>query len=76
MNKVLENGIWMVNNTPLLVQKWDPSVSTEKSEPSVLPVWVKLMNMPLEAWTVKGVSAIASSIGKPLITDKTTAKVC
>ena len=32
--------------------------------------------MPLKAWTVKGVSDIASNIEKTLVMDKTTPKVC
>ena len=41
-----------------------------------MPVWVKLLNIPLEAWSTKGISAVASGIGKPLIMDQTTAKMC
>ncbi|GJV03160.1 RNA-directed DNA polymerase, eukaryota, reverse transcriptase zinc-binding domain protein [Tanacetum coccineum] len=47
-----------------------------EAEPDTLPIWVKLYNMPMEAWSVKGVSAIASSLGKPIIMDKVTAKMC
>lgn len=32
MNKVLEGGTWMVNNKPLMVQKWDPTIGLEKVE--------------------------------------------
>nr|GEW69747.1 ATPase, F1/V1/A1 complex, alpha/beta subunit, zinc knuckle CX2CX4HX4C [Tanacetum cinerariifolium] len=45
-------------------------------EPAKLPLCIKLHNVPIEAWTVKGVSAIASSLGTPLIMDKTTARMC
>lgn len=76
LNHVLDSGPWMVNNKALLVQKWDPSVCMDKSEPTTLPLWVKLYNMPMEAWCIKGVSAIASSLGKPLIMDKVTTKMC
>ncbi|GJZ10328.1 ATPase, F1/V1/A1 complex, alpha/beta subunit [Tanacetum coccineum] len=37
---------------------------------------VKLRNVPIEAWSVKGISAIASSIGKPVIMDEVTTKMC
>ncbi|PWA48042.1 DUF4283 domain-containing protein [Artemisia annua] len=33
-----------------------------KRDPEVLPCWIKLHNVPVEAWTVKGISAIASSL--------------
>ncbi|PWA82932.1 reverse transcriptase domain, Reverse transcriptase zinc-binding domain protein [Artemisia annua] len=76
INQVLENGIWLVNNRPLVVQKWNPSINIVNTEPEVLPIWVKLYNVPLEAWTVKGVSAITSSLGKPIMMDRTTARMC
>lgn len=42
MNHVLESGPWLVNNKPLLIQKWDPNVIVDRREPTVLPCWVKL----------------------------------
>ncbi|GJZ57169.1 RNA-directed DNA polymerase, eukaryota, reverse transcriptase zinc-binding domain protein [Tanacetum coccineum] len=59
MQFVLESGTWMVNNKPMLIQKWDPTVIIDKSDPKKLPLWVKLYNIPLEAWSVKGISAIS-----------------
>ncbi|GJR48284.1 RNA-directed DNA polymerase, eukaryota, reverse transcriptase zinc-binding domain protein [Tanacetum coccineum] len=41
----------------------------DKTEHDNLPLWVKLCNIPLEAWIVNGVSALASRIGRPLIMD-------
>lgn len=32
--------------------------------------------MPLEAWSTKGISAIASRLGRPIIMDAMTAKMC
>ncbi|GJV25886.1 RNA-directed DNA polymerase, eukaryota, reverse transcriptase zinc-binding domain protein [Tanacetum coccineum] len=48
----------------------------EAVELSKVPVWVKLYNVPLEAWCVEGLSAIASSIGKPVVMDSMTAIMC
>ncbi|GKB64760.1 RNA-directed DNA polymerase, eukaryota, reverse transcriptase zinc-binding domain protein [Tanacetum coccineum] len=76
MNHVLENRPWMVNNKPMFIQKWDTSIIMDRKEPKALPLWVKLHSVPIEAWTVNGISAIASSLGKPLIMDKTTTKMC
>ncbi|GJS99230.1 RNA-directed DNA polymerase, eukaryota, reverse transcriptase zinc-binding domain protein, partial [Tanacetum coccineum] len=67
---------WMVNGKPLVVYKWDPSIGLDKVEPKVLPVWVKLHNMPMEAWTNVGMSAIASCLRKPKIMDSMTTCVC
>nr|GEX80321.1 high-affinity nitrate transporter [Tanacetum cinerariifolium] len=51
-----------------------PTVFDEgrESEPKTLPLWVKLFNVTIEAWTVNGISVIASRLGKPRIKDKTT----
>ncbi|GJT29450.1 RNA-directed DNA polymerase, eukaryota, reverse transcriptase zinc-binding domain protein [Tanacetum coccineum] len=73
---LIENGIWIVNNKPMVVQKWDIDVDINKVEPDVLPIWVKLVNLPLEAWTTKGLSAIASRLGKPVIMDSVTTQMC
>jgi len=37
-----------------------------------VPVWVRLYNVPLEYWTIKGLSCVASAIGVPLHADHTT----
>ncbi|GKB87701.1 RNA-directed DNA polymerase, eukaryota, reverse transcriptase zinc-binding domain protein [Tanacetum coccineum] len=76
LNYVLENGPWMVNNKPFMVQRRDPSIIMDKKDHMTLPCWIKLYNVPLEAWTVKGISAIASGLGNPLIMDKTTTRLC
>ncbi|GJX98938.1 RNA-directed DNA polymerase, eukaryota, reverse transcriptase zinc-binding domain protein [Tanacetum coccineum] len=73
---ILVRMSWMVNNKPLMVHKWNLDVIIDKSDPKVLPCWIKLYNIPLEAWTIKGINAIASGLGKPLIMDKTTTKMC
>ncbi|GJT98779.1 RNA-directed DNA polymerase, eukaryota, reverse transcriptase zinc-binding domain protein [Tanacetum coccineum] len=35
-----------------------------------------IVNVPLEAWSVEGISAIASSLGKPMMMDTNTAAMC
>ncbi|GJS12272.1 RNA-directed DNA polymerase, eukaryota, reverse transcriptase zinc-binding domain protein [Tanacetum coccineum] len=45
-------------------------------DPEVIPLWIKLYNVSLEAWSNKGISALASSLGKPVIMDQTTIKMC
>ncbi|GJZ99623.1 RNA-directed DNA polymerase, eukaryota, reverse transcriptase zinc-binding domain protein [Tanacetum coccineum] len=44
--------------------------------PWKLPLWVKLYNIPLEAWNVKGITAIASILGKLIIMDEITTRMC
>nr|GEV82469.1 zinc knuckle CX2CX4HX4C [Tanacetum cinerariifolium] len=76
MNFAVNNGPWIVNNKHLVLQKWDINMCIDKTEPDKLPLWVKLCNIPLEAWTVNGISALVSRIVKPLIMDAVTASIC
>ncbi|GKE29615.1 RNA-directed DNA polymerase, eukaryota, reverse transcriptase zinc-binding domain protein [Tanacetum coccineum] len=62
MNEVLEKGPWMVINKPLVVQKWDIHMNIKRTEPDKLPISVRLCNLPLEAWSINGISALASKI--------------
>jgi hypothetical protein len=39
---------------------------------SSIPVWVKFLHLPLEFWSTKCLSRIASGVGKPLYADKMT----
>nr|GEU94883.1 hypothetical protein [Tanacetum cinerariifolium] len=48
----------------------------KKVKHTKLPIWVKLTEVLMEAWTTKGISVIRSSIGRPLIMDSMTAYVC
>ncbi|GJX79146.1 RNA-directed DNA polymerase, eukaryota, reverse transcriptase zinc-binding domain protein [Tanacetum coccineum] len=54
----------------------DPSVSLDKAEPSKLPLWIKQKNLPLEAWSSKGISVVASRLGTPLIMDQMASSSC
>lgn len=76
MNEVTNNCPWMVNNKPLFVQEWNVDVCLDRTEPRKLLVLVKLLNVPMEAWSVKGISALLSFLGKPIIMDDMTAKMC
>ena len=76
MDFVVENGPWLVNNKPLIVQNWDIHMCVAKTEPKVLPIWIQMNHIPLEVWTSKGISALASRIGKPLVIDNVIASMC
>ncbi|GJT46964.1 zinc knuckle CX2CX4HX4C containing protein [Tanacetum coccineum] len=54
LQTVIENDVWIVNNKPMVVQKWDINVDINKLKFDILPIWIKLVNLPLDAWTMKG----------------------
>nr|GEW56732.1 zinc knuckle CX2CX4HX4C [Tanacetum cinerariifolium] len=76
LNAVLEKGPWMVRNKPLFLQKWCSDIGMERMEPKKFPIWEKIVNVPLEAWSMEGINALASSLGKPIMMDTMTANMC
>ncbi|GJT33308.1 RNA-directed DNA polymerase, eukaryota, reverse transcriptase zinc-binding domain protein [Tanacetum coccineum] len=70
MKYIIDQSPWLVNGKPLLVQKWDPESVIVKESPCKIPIWIRLLNIPLEAWNVKGISALASRLGRPIKIDQ------
>lgn len=44
----------------------------EKLSFQKFPLWIKLWNVPLELFTIDGISCIASAVGTPLYMDRAT----
>ena len=66
---VLENGPWIIRNVPIILKKWTPSSMLTKDSQTKVPVWLKLHDVPLAAFTADGLSVVASKIGTPLMLD-------
>ena len=72
-DRVLEAGPWHMQNKPLIVRKWEPGLSTLEFNMAKLPLWIQLSNVPLDFFTQREISYIASAIGNPLYMDRITA---
>ena len=72
-DRVLEDGPWHIQNQPLIVRKWEPGLASLEFDMAKLPIWIHLGKVPLELFTQKGLSYIASAIGSPLYMDRITA---
>ncbi|XP_039032609.1 uncharacterized protein LOC120167762 [Hibiscus syriacus] len=72
-NWVLDNGPWHILNKPMILRKWEPNLTRLNFDLSKIPVWVKLFNVPLELYTITGLSYLASAIGNPISLDSITA---
>lgn len=73
---VLENGPWMIRAIPIILDKWTPTSTLTKENHTSIPVWVKMHDVPLAAFTADGLSVIASKIGNPLMLDSYTSTMC
>ncbi|GKF22338.1 RNA-directed DNA polymerase, eukaryota, reverse transcriptase zinc-binding domain protein [Tanacetum coccineum] len=76
MKYIVDQSPWIVNGKPLIVQKWDSVVVIKKETPCKILVWIRLYNVPIEAWSIKGISAISSRLGRPIMMDQMTTDMC
>nr|GEW39763.1 ATPase, F1/V1/A1 complex, alpha/beta subunit, zinc knuckle CX2CX4HX4C [Tanacetum cinerariifolium] len=76
MQFLLENGSWLMDGKLFFIQKWEARMYMQKPEPSKVPLWVRIMNIPLEAWNSKGIIGIASYIGNLVIMNRITTSMC
>ncbi|GJS84880.1 ARID DNA-binding domain-containing protein [Tanacetum coccineum] len=73
---MLENGPWFIRNNPLILKKWHPDENLLKEDVSTVPVWVKLHDVPVTAFSEDGLSVIATKLGTPLMLDSYTSDMC
>jgi hypothetical protein len=76
MYQVLNRGPWLVNDVPLIVRRWEPDACLNKPDPSLVPIWVSILNLPLSLWNGGSISQIVSCIGHPIMLDKPTFDRC
>ncbi|GKD75257.1 retrovirus-related pol polyprotein from transposon TNT 1-94 [Tanacetum coccineum] len=76
MDQVLEKGPWLIRKSPIILNKWTASVSLKKGEVTKVPIWVKLYNVPVLAYSEDGLSLITTQIGKPIMLDAFTSSMC
>ncbi|XP_020678498.1 uncharacterized protein LOC110096765 [Dendrobium catenatum] len=74
MELVFSGGPWFLLGKPFILQKWNPKFKPNRDEDAAIPIWIKIMDLPLALWTPSGISKIASYIGVPLSVDTLTAR--
>nr|GFA11258.1 hypothetical protein [Tanacetum cinerariifolium] len=83
MERVLENGLWLIRLVPLILNVWSPNTIMKKDEITMAPAWdeitmapawVKLHNVPIVAYSEAGLSLIATQLGSPLMLDTVEVK--
>ncbi|GKD85736.1 nucleotide-binding alpha-beta plait domain-containing protein [Tanacetum coccineum] len=76
LDRVLERGIWIIRNTPLILNRWTPNLYLKRDEIIKVPVWVKLHNVPVVSYSADGLSLIATQVRKPFMLDAFTSSMC
>ncbi|GKA63536.1 probable methyltransferase PMT28 isoform X1 [Tanacetum coccineum] len=76
MDRVLENGPWLIKMVPLILNVWSPDSDLFKAEIKKVPVWVKFHHVPIVAYSEVGLSLITTQVGKPIRLDAYTSNMC
>ncbi|KAJ8752778.1 hypothetical protein K2173_008513 [Erythroxylum novogranatense] len=75
IREILELGPWHIGNQPLFLRQWTTGMSLDRGSVEVLLLWVQFRGLPMEYWTMEGLSHLTSSIGKPICLDSQTTKM-
>lgn len=59
--KILEGGPWSVEGIAILVQKWEPGMTTEDLDNTCINIWVQLYGLPFELRNMMDARFIASN---------------
>ncbi|XP_074266692.1 uncharacterized protein LOC141589971 [Silene latifolia] len=68
---VLRQGHFLFDNKPLILREWSDQVELTKTNVMNVPVWIKLLNLPLKFWA-KCLPRIAGLVGKYIRSDAST----
>lgn len=71
-NEVMYAGPHMFNSRPIIVKVWTSNFDFQAEILRVIPLWVRLYNLPLNYWGKESLSMIGSMIDTPLFTDECT----
>ncbi|GKD18768.1 retrotransposon protein, putative, ty1-copia subclass [Tanacetum coccineum] len=75
-DSMLENGPWFIRNNLLILKKWNPDVHLLKEDDVNVLIWVKLLGVPVTAFSEDGLSDIATKLGTPYMLDSYTYDMC
>ncbi|GKB12503.1 zinc knuckle CX2CX4HX4C containing protein [Tanacetum coccineum] len=77
LEAVLEGGPWMILNAPIILKKWSMDTKLLKEElTSIILIWVKLHDVPLQVFEEDGISLIATFIAKSVMLDLYISSMC
>uniref|UniRef100_A0A803PI87 DUF4283 domain-containing protein n=1 Tax=Cannabis sativa TaxID=3483 RepID=A0A803PI87_CANSA len=68
---VLETGVIHFDKKPVVLRPWSTDMESTQMIKSV-PVWIRLNGLGLQYWGRNSLSALVSTIGKPIMMDKVT----
>ncbi|GJV14412.1 zinc knuckle CX2CX4HX4C containing protein [Tanacetum coccineum] len=76
MENVLDQGPWRIRPVPLILNVWNPISELKREDIKKVPVWVKLFNVPVVAYSKVGLNLITAKLGRLIKFDAHTSNMC
>ncbi|GJY49642.1 zinc knuckle CX2CX4HX4C containing protein [Tanacetum coccineum] len=76
MIKTLEGGPWFIRSIPIFLNEWSADTKMKKEVLTRVPVWVRIHNVLVVAFSETGLSLIATQLGRPIRLDACTNDMC
>ncbi|GKA93180.1 zinc knuckle CX2CX4HX4C containing protein [Tanacetum coccineum] len=76
MVKTIEGGPWFIRSMPIFLNVWSPNTKLKKEKITRVPVWVKIHNVHVVAFSETGLSLITTQLGRPIRLDACTSDMC
>ncbi|KAM6567297.1 hypothetical protein CsatA_008550 [Cannabis sativa] len=70
---VLETGVIHFDKKPVVIRPWTTDIDSLNLVKSV-PIWIRLNGLGLQYWGKNTLSALVSTVGKPIMIDKVTSE--
>nr|GEU42791.1 uncharacterized mitochondrial protein AtMg00810-like [Tanacetum cinerariifolium] len=66
------NGVEQERSIPIILKKWAPPSNLLNGDVTSVPIWVKLYDIPILAFTADGLNAMATKLGNSIMLDSYT----
>ncbi|GJW77274.1 zinc knuckle CX2CX4HX4C containing protein [Tanacetum coccineum] len=76
LDEVLESGPWRIQLVPFVLKIWKPNTLNLKENVSCVPLWVKIHNVPIVAYSKVRLDLISAKVGKLMRLDAHTNFIC
>ena len=74
VHSIIDSGSCFYNSRPIIMRPWRLDFDYSNDIMSIMPLWIRLPNLPLNCWTSDFVSKIASLVGSPVCADECTSQ--
>ncbi|GKA42166.1 putative ribonuclease H-like domain-containing protein [Tanacetum coccineum] len=74
--KVMEDGPWRIKLVPMILKIFMPNSPLMKEKVTHVPLWVKMHNVPIVAFSKVGLDLISAKVGRLLRLDAHTNFIC